>query len=215
VAGSFFGKNTLWAFYNNNMNAELLFPNNATKEELQIAWRLIAEISDNDFGFNNPKPIKGDKTRFNVRCILQNNSGEVCVVKSEKYGYIQIPGGGINDEETIVDALHREVREETGFLIVNVKPIGYVLEKREDVQNHHDWNKAVSYVFSASLGEEVGTNYTEDENVDDFRPIWMTLDQFIAEKEELKNKANSYSGCFSDKRDLEIAKFFKAKLSRP
>ena len=194
------------------MNAELLFPINATKEELQIGWRLIAEISDNDFGFNNSKPIKGNKTRFNVRCILQNNSGEVCVVKSEKYGYMQIPGGGINDEETIIDALHREVQEETGFLIVNVKPIGYVLEKREDAQNNHDWNKAVSYVFSASLGKEVGTNYTEDENADDFRPIWMTLDQFIVEKEELKNRANSYSGYFSDRRDLEIAKFFKAKL---
>lgn len=194
------------------MNAELLFPINATKEELQIGWRLIAEISDNDFGFNNSKPIKGNKTRFNVRCILQNNSGEVCVVKSEKYGYMQIPGGGINDEETIIDALHREVQEETGFLIVNVKPIGYVLEKREDAQNNHDWNKAVSYVFSASLGKEVGTNYTEDENADNFRPIWMTLDQFIVEKEELKNRANSYSGYFSDRRDLEIAKFFKAKL---
>ena len=195
------------------MNAELLFPNNATKEELQIGWRLIAEISDNDFGFNNPKPIKGDKTRFNVRCILQNNSGEVCVVKSERYGYTQIPGGGINDGETIIDALHREVQEETGFFIVDVKPIGYVLEKREDAQNNHDWNKAISYVFSASLGKEVGTNYTEDENIDGFKPIWMALDTFIIEKEKIKDKDNSYSGYFSDKRDLEIAKFFKTKLS--
>lgn len=147
-----------------------------------------------------------------MRCILQNNNGEIYIVKSEKYGYIQIPGGGINDEETIIDALHREVQEETGFLIVDVKPIGYVLEKREDSQNNHDWNKAISYVFSASLGKEVGTNYTEDESADCFRPIWMPLDHFIAEKEKLKNKDNSYSGYFSDRRDLEIAKFFKTKL---
>ncbi len=190
-----------------NVTTGLLFPNNATKEERQIDWRLIAEISDGDFGFDNPKPVKGDKIRFNVRCVLKNDKGEICVIKSEKYGYVQIPGGGINDEETITDALRREIQEEAGFLITDIEPIGYVLEKREDAQNHHDWNKAVSYVFSASLGKEVGTNYTEDENADDFRPIWMTLDQFIAEKEELKNKANSYSGYFSDKRDLEIAKF--------
>ena len=194
------------------MIAEPLFPNSATKEERKIDWRLITKISDDDFGFNNPKPIKGNKIRFNVRCILQNNSGEVCVVKSERYGYMQIPGGGINDEETIIDALHREVQEETGFLIVDIKPIGYVLEKREDIQNNHDWNKAISYVFSASLGKEVGTKYTEDENIDGFKPIWMTLDTFIIEKEKIKDKDNSYSGYFSDRRDLEIAKFFKNKL---
>lgn len=191
------------------MIAELLFPNNATKEERQINWRLITGISDDDFGFDNPKPTKGDKTRFNVRCILQNNNGEICVVKSEIFGYMQIPGGGINDEETIIDALRREVREETGFLIMDIEPIGYTVEKREDVQNNHDWSRAISYVFSASVGKEIGTKYTEDENADDFKPIWMTLDNFIIEKEKIKDKANSYSGHFSDKRDLEIAKFFK------
>ena len=194
------------------MIAELLFPNNATEEERQIDWRLITEISDDDFGFDNPKPTKSDKTRFNVRCILQNNNGEICVVKSEKYGYIQIPGGGINDEETIINALHREVQEETGFLIMNIEPIGYTLEKREDIQNNHDWSKAISYVFSASVEKEIGTNYTEEENADGFKPIWMTLDNFIIKKEKMKNETNSYSGRFSDKRDLEIAKFLKNNI---
>ena len=188
------------------------FSGKGYKRGQQIKWQLIAEISDDDFGFAHQKQLKGNKTRFNVRCILQNNNGEICIVKSEKYGYMQIPGGGINDEETIIDALHREVQEETGFLIVDVKPIDYVLEKREDIQNNHDWNKAISYVFSASLGKEVGTNYTEDENIDGFKPIWMALDTFIIEKEKIKDKDNSYSGYFSDRRDLEIAKFFKTKL---
>lgn len=67
-------------------------------------------------------------------------------------------------------------------------------------------------MFSASPGKEVGTNYAKDESADYFRPIWMPLDHFITEKEKLKNKVNSYSGYFPDKRDLEIAKFFKAKL---
>lgn len=196
-------------WYNINMIAELLFPNNATEEERQIDWQLITEISDDDFGFDNPKPTKGDKTRFNVRCILRNNNGEICVVKSEKYGYMQIPGGGMNDEETIIDALRREVQEETGFSIINIEPIGFTIEKREDIQNNHDWNKAISYVFSASAEKEIGVNYTEDENADGFKPIWMTLDNFIIEKEKMKNETNSYSGRFSDKRDLEIAKFFK------
>ncbi len=190
------------------MVSGLSFPKNATEEERQIDWQLIAEISDKDFGFNNLKP-KSDKTRFSVRCILQNNNGEICAIKSEKFGYIQIPGGGIDNEEAIVDALYREVQEETGFLIMKIKPIGYILERREDAQNNHDWSKAISYVFGASVEKEIETNYTVDENADGFKPIWMTLDDFIIEKEKIKDKANSYSGYFSDKRDLEIVKFYK------
>ena len=188
-----------------------VYREDATKEERQIDWRLIAEISDSDFGFNNLKS-KDNRTRFNVRCILRNNNGDICVIESEEYGYAQIPGGGINDKETIMDALRREIQEETGFLIMGIEPIGYILEKREDAQNNHDWNKAISYVFSAFSEEEIGTNYTEDENADGFRPIWISLDDFIAEKEKLMDKANSYSGHFSDKRDLEIAKFFKNSI---
>lgn len=199
-------------YYNINMITELSFPNDATIEERQIDWRLIAKISDDDFGFDTIKPTNDDKTRFNVRCVLKNNNDEICVVKSEKYGYIQIPGGGINDRETIIDALRREIQEEAGFLIMDIKPIGYILEIRKGVQNNHDWNKVISYVFSASSGKEIGTNYTEDENADAFRPIWMTLNHFIIEKEKIKNKANSYSGYFSDKRDLEIAKYLKNSM---
>ena len=122
---------------------------------------------------------------------------------------MQIPGGGIGDKETIIDALRREVQEETGFLISKIKAIGYVLERREDIRNSHDWNRVITYAFSASVEKEVGTNYTKDENADGFKPVWMTIDEFISEKEKLKESTSSYSGCFSDRRDLEIIKYFK------
>ena len=80
------------------------FPKDATNKERKIDWLKIAEISDKDFGFDNPKE-KTDETRFCVRVLLFNDKNEICVIKSEKYGYTQLPGGGIENGESIVEAL--------------------------------------------------------------------------------------------------------------
>ena len=190
------------------MSNELFFPDDATIKEHQIDWQKITEITDSDFGFDTPRSEKG-KLKFGVRLLMQNDKGEICVVKSEKYGYMQAPGGGIEAGESIIDALRRETREETGFLIKDIKPLGYVVEKREDVRNKHDWTHAISFVFSALPDKEVGTHYMEDEIAEGFRPIWINLDDFIAEQEGSEGKIESYSGCFSNRRDWKMAKYFK------
>lgn len=194
------------------MKNELVFPENATNEERQVKWQEIAEIVDSDFGFNTPR-AKNDKIKYNVRLLMQRGDNLICVVKSEKYGYMQLPGGGIENYESIMDALRREAREETGFLINDISAVGYIVEKREDTRNSHDWNQAISFVFSALSGKEVGIDYTEDEIAEGFKPMWIKLEGFIVEQEKNEGKKESYSGCFSNKRDLEIAKFFKTKLS--
>ena len=184
----------------------------ATENEKSIKWQQIAEISDKDFGFNTPKE-KTDEVRFCVRVLLFNDNDEICVVKSEKYGYMQLPGGGIEDGESIIEALHRETEEETGFLIDSIEPIGFTLERREDTRNTHPWGRDISYVFKALPSKEVETHYMEDEKAEGFKPIWISLDDFIAEQEQNEGKIESYSGCFSNRRDLEIAKYFKALQS--
>ena len=183
------------------------FPENATNEERAVEWHQIAEIKDADFGFNTPKG-KTDNIRFCTRVILPNDKNEICVIRSEKYGYMQIPGGGIDDGENIIEALRRETEEETGFLIKNIKPIGYTLEKREDVRNNHNWDQDISFVFVALPDKNVGTKYMEDEVAEGFKPIWIKLEDFIVEQESNEGKIENYSGCFSNKRDLEIARYF-------
>lgn len=184
------------------------FPENATSKERTIEWYKIAEINDADFGFDTPKEKTGN-TRFCVRVILPNDKNEICVIKSEKYGYMQLPGGGIDKGESITEALCRETEEETGFLIKNIKPIGYTLEKREGIRNNHDWDQNISFVFTALPDKEVGTNYMKDEIAEGFKPIWIMLEDFIVEQENNESKIESYSGSFSNRRDLMIAKYYK------
>lgn len=187
------------------------FPKNATKKEREINWQNIAEISDKDFGFNNPKE-KTNKIRFGVRILLLNDKNEICVIKSEKYGYAQLPGGGIENDESIIEALKRETKEETGWLITGIEPVGYTLEKREDKRNTHPWGKDISYIFKATPTKLVGTNYMEDEIAEGFKPIWIKIEDFITQKEQYKGVIENYSGCFSDRRDLLITKYFYNKF---
>ena len=193
--------------------SNIIFPDSAKDEEKAISWQQITEISDRDFGFNMPKE-KTDKIRFCVRVLLFNDKDEICVVKSEKYGYMQLPGGGIEDGESIIKALCRETEEETGFLIKDIEPVGFTLERREDDRNTHSWGRDISYVFKVLPSKEVGTNYTEDEIDEGFKPIWVRLEDFIAEQESNEGKMESYSRCFSNRRDLLIAKYFQNRILR-
>lgn len=183
------------------------FPTNATNEERTIDWRKIAEIKDADFGFDTPKE-KTNITRYGVRVLLFNEKQEICVIKSEKYGYMQLPGGGIEKDESILDGLKRETREETGFLIKDIKPLGFTVEKREDIRNTHEFDQDISYVFSALPDKEIGTNYMDDEIAEGFKPIWISLDDFISEQEAREGKIENYSGCFATRRDLEIVRYY-------
>lgn len=191
----------------------MLFPDKATDYEKNINWQLIVKISDKDFGFNTPKE-KTNIMRFGVRVLLFNERQEICVIKSEKYDYMQLPGGGIEKDESILDGLKRETREETGFLIKNVNPLGYTVEKREDIRNTREFDQDISYIFSASPDKEVGTNYMDDEIAEGFKSIWIKLEDFIIEQESNEGKIKNYSGCFSNRRDLEIAKYYRRVISK-
>ena len=45
------------------------------------------------------------------------------MIVSRKNNYCRLPGGGIEDNESIEEVLCRETLEETGFMIKNVKAI--------------------------------------------------------------------------------------------
>ncbi len=184
------------------------YPDGATEAERAVVRRKIAEISDADFGYTDLRE-KNDEIRFCVRAVVENPKGDICVVKSERLGYMQLPGGGIEEGETIEEALRREVQEEAGWTISDIEPLGYIIERRESMQHKSSYNTAVSFAYRVMVEKEVGTNYTAGEIEDEFAPTWMRLDDFIAEQEEHIGKIESYSGNFSNMRDLKIAKNYK------
>ena len=187
---------------------ELVFPEGATKEEREINWQKIAEISDADLGFNDPRDDDTARVRFCVRILLVNDKREVCVIKSEKHGYLQIPGGGIEQNESIEEALSRETEEETGYLIKNIAPLGYLIENRQDKRNEYSWGKVISFVFAANVAGLGQLNYTEGEALEEFHPYWINLDELISIYKQNEGKKEGYTGTFANRRDLIVAKYY-------
>lgn len=65
------------------------------------------------------------KLQVGVKILIQNDHGEYLFIQrsktmeGEREPHWDIPGGRINTEEALQDALAREVHEETGLMLIN------------------------------------------------------------------------------------------------
>ena len=138
-------------------------------------------------------------SRPSVRAIIEQN-GRLAMVHSLKYDYYKFPGGGIEKDESHIEALVREVREETGLEVIapSVREFGYIhrIEKgeKEDIfiqdnfyyfcdvtetvseQNLDDYEKEEEFIFEFVLPEtaiNVNKNHIHGEK--DNNPKFITM----------------------------------------
>jgi 8-oxo-dGTP pyrophosphatase MutT (NUDIX family) len=94
-------------------------------------------------------------TRKIARAILLNEENKVCllhVLGDDDFGhrdYYETPGGGVNENELIEEAVIREIKEETGYNSYIIQELGivedyYNLIHRHNV-NHYYLLKTTSY----------------------------------------------------------------------
>ncbi|PSL41522.1 ADP-ribose pyrophosphatase YjhB (NUDIX family) [Planomicrobium soli] len=91
--------------------------------------------------------------RTATRAIIVRN-GKILLVHSKK-GFYELPGGGVEERESYVDALVREVAEETGYINCKVKnKIGVVTEKRKDCFEKNLYFQMDSHYYLCELLDE-------------------------------------------------------------
>jgi len=84
--------------------------------------RLLFKIDTEDYNPNGTRFIRPSARSIIIR------EGKIAMVHSTKYDYYKFPGGGIEENESYMDALIRETKEEAGLIVIpeSIREYGYV-----------------------------------------------------------------------------------------
>ena len=166
--------------------------------------KTILTISPSDFGLNdsisnNSKLHK----RRTARAVLLTSNDEVYLLNVSKHGYHKLPGGGINEGESITQGLERELLEEVGCRAEIINEVGAVVE-------HHNLNSNVleqtSYCYLARQAGEQTVSSLEKEELEEGIHEFKVGSINDAIKLLENDKPDNVQGRYIQKRELAFLK---------
>ena len=145
--------------------------------------------------------IDGDGYRANVGIIVANDKGQVLWARRIGQDAWQFPQGGIDANESVEEALYRELKEETGLNPDQVEIAGttrgwlrYKLPKRMLRQNSSSFvGQKQRWYLLKMLAEDdaVSFEHSNTPEFDHWRWVsyWYPLGQVVSFKQEVYRKA--------------------------
>ena len=121
-------------------------------------------------------PVSGQ--RYNIRhgayAILPRNGKVLLTFQGAPHDEVQLPGGGIDHGESPLQALHREVLEETGWRISHPRKLGTF--RRFTFMPEYDlWAEKLCHIYLAHPVRPHGPA-TEPHHI----PLWLAPDDAAA-----------------------------------
>ena len=121
--------------------------------------------------------------RPSVRGIIFDDKGNIAMIYSQKYHFYKFPGGGIEGNETHLETLAREIKEETGMTLIpeSAKEFGEVLK----IQNGDESGKDTIHIqqnfyYTCRVEDEVGSQELDDgEKALDFVLKFVPMEEAI------------------------------------
>lgn len=129
--------------------------------------KTILSLDQHEMGLIDPNDQEISWTRRAARAVLRNDQNQIAVMRFAKTGVCKLAGGGMDEGEEIEMALRREVREEAGYEITDIKELGVVEEDRYASGMHQ-----ISYCSTAKVTNFIGTELTEKEAAAGMELIW-------------------------------------------
>ncbi|MUH71824.1 NUDIX hydrolase [Psychrosphaera haliotis] len=123
-------------------------------------------------------------TRKATRAIVVNNNN-ILLLYTQRYDDFSLPGGGIDENESHLDGLIRELKEETGAqAISNVKEFGLYREYRPWYKPDFDVVHMESYCFTCDIdGDLLEPQFEAHEIQNGMKPQWVNIHDAIKHNE--------------------------------
>lgn len=109
---------------------------------------------------------------------------KILMVHSKNQDY-KFPGGGIKTNEGHIDALTREIREETGYICSKINDqAGIIIERSKDRYANDRIFKMISYYYFAEVFSKQRSQKLEPYEAKlELKPEWITLEEAIKNNE--------------------------------
>ena len=160
----------------------------------------LKTLSDEDI-FDNSKNLPTDDwfVRTAARAVVYNKNNEIYLLKMSKNNYHKLPGGGVENGESLKEAVCRELLEEIGYPVEVENKLGEVAEYRNDERMEQH-----SYCFIARQSGPLTQTALEDSEIEEGAEtvIVNNIDEAIHKLES--DKPTNYEGHFIRQRDLQF-----------
>jgi len=135
--------------------------------------------------------------------IVLNDRKKIILMNLTNMYFHMLPGGGVDSNENIGEALYRELKEETGANVEIISELGIVVENLEQRKM-----KQITYFYLTKVvGEIQEPNFMPDELEQGYQVEWYSIDEAIKILEE-ENEYEEYI----KQRELEAIKEAKKYL---
>ena len=121
-----------------------------------------------------------------VRAVIMNGN-KILMANLEKTGEFKFPGGGVKENETLNEALKREVLEEVGFKVIKIiEKIGIITEFDKAKEGKNYFFKMTSVYFLVEIENvQLKQNLEKDEEELMYKPCWIDIKEALVTNKNL------------------------------
>ena len=154
--------------------------------------------------------------RPTVRGIIEKD-GKLALIHKREFDYYAFPGGGIDEGETYEEALIREVKEETGLIVIpeSIREYGGALRLNKSTRFPETVFEQENYNYKCRVLDEVGEqNLDEEEALEGFDLVFVTPEE-ARRKNRYDDHGEENGGIWMERENILIEmQIFEKKLAK-